>query len=180
MIIYLIASVFFVVVIGTIVFKSLKKEAIKPCEIDIKFEKEIKQLKEFNAENNFLANDFSEEKINKYVELLLDRVNCKEVDSRHQQINSAQLLIPAYIAIIHDFKKSITESKYLDEYKNLYHHILKENKSDMGFVSVFSLVGLELLVKIEIDAEEINNTLISKKADQEITKLNTLLNSIFT
>ncbi|UZR97069.1 hypothetical protein [Chondrinema litorale] len=168
------------IIIGAIVLKSSKNKEAKPSEIDIKFEKEIKQLKEFNAENNFLANDFSEDKINKYVELLLDRFNCKEVDLRHQQINSAQLLIPSYIAIIHDFKKSITESKYQDEYKNLYHLILKENKSDMGFVSVFSLVGLELLIKIEIDAKQTNNTLISKKADQEITKLNALLNSIFT
>ena len=179
MIIYLIASVFFVIVIGAIIFKRSKKEATKPSEIDIKFEKEIKQLKEFNAENNFLANDLSEDKINKFVELHLDRCNCKEVDLRHQQINSVQLL-PAYITIIHDFKESITESKYLDEYKNSYHQILYENKSDMGFVSVFSLIGLELFVKIEIDAKQIKNTILSNKAAQEIAKLNTILNSIFT
>jgi|GEM_PF-4307277 len=157
-------------------FLSKREKEVSPSDpISEKFKNEQKALNEFNEQFNFLTEGYQKALISKYLELLMNRIPSENEQIENQVRQGASQLIFYYERIIKEFKIGNIDNKHLDEYRKTYASTIKENRDSMDFIAVYSLIGLELMMKLWVDAKNNGNVKVEKRTDLEIKVLNQTL-----
>jgi hypothetical protein len=164
-------SVIGIIILVAIVLYKKNKEPQLLSTTTNRFEDEQNALNNFNKSHNFLAKQYPKALILEYIELLMDRFQAigGDIESivRMESIN----LIPYYVAMINIIKASNLDNEHLDGYRKKFSSTIQKHKSNMDFVAIYSLVGLELIGKLSDDAKKEGVPAIGRLLDSEFKSL---------
>jgi len=144
-------------------------------EDTFQFAKEQQRIDEFNKQHNFFAEDVPVDLARRYLKLLLKRFPAESAEVQEDVHAAAEALLPSFLQAIADFKAGMIESKGLATFKRTYLQQVSAQKSDMAFVSVYGLIGLELLEKLGTDAQGVGDEELAHILDLAFTQLNNAL-----
>ncbi|MEN7547264.1 hypothetical protein AAG747_05055 [Rapidithrix thailandica] len=140
--------------------------------------KQAKSLvSEYNAHNNFMTQQTSKEKAIELIDILMKQMNLNEYSEEQKRLikELSYKLADPYTQIVKNYKNESALDNGFENFSDLYRGTLKTHKKDMDIASIYGLVGLELLTKLDFDIKKINKPSLEIKIDKDISSLNRIL-----